>query len=71
MNIGYLTMPALILTHARPKEPCVTCLNSQVNCLEPHPHMPVLATSGLDDDVKLWIASRDQPPDLSALREVS
>ncbi|XP_043201032.1 DDB1- and CUL4-associated factor 8-like [Amphibalanus amphitrite] len=40
-----------------------------VNCLEPHPHMPVLATSGLDDDVKLWIASRDQPQDLSWVQE--
>ncbi|XP_017080406.1 DDB1- and CUL4-associated factor 8 [Drosophila eugracilis] len=25
-----------------------------VNCLEPHPWMPVLATSGLDNDVKIW-----------------
>ena len=41
-----------------------------MNCLEPHPYMPVLATSGLDDDVKLWIASRDQPPDLSSVKEV-
>jgi len=26
-----------------------------VNVLEPHPSLPVLATSGLDDDVKIWI----------------
>jgi len=26
-----------------------------VNVLEPHPTMPVLATSGLDDEVKLWM----------------
>ena len=25
-----------------------------VNVLEPHPSLPVLATSGLDDDVKIW-----------------
>ncbi|XP_016996443.2 DDB1- and CUL4-associated factor 8 isoform X2 [Drosophila takahashii] len=25
-----------------------------VNCLEPHPWMPVLATSGLEHDVKIW-----------------
>jgi len=25
-----------------------------VNVLEPHPNLPVLATSGLDDDVKIW-----------------
>jgi len=28
--------------------------NGVVNCLEPHPSIPVLATSGLDDDVKIW-----------------
>lgn len=25
-----------------------------VNCLEPHPSMPVLATSGLEHNVKIW-----------------
>lgn len=25
-----------------------------VNCLEPHPSMPVLATSGLEHMVKIW-----------------
>ena len=25
-----------------------------VNCLQPHPSLPVLATSGIDYDVKLW-----------------
>lgn len=25
-----------------------------VNCLEGHPHFPIIATSGLDHDVKLW-----------------
>jgi len=29
--------------------------NGVVNVLEPHPSMPVLATSGLDDEVKLWM----------------
>lgn len=28
--------------------------NGVVNCLETHPTVPVLATSGLDDDVKIW-----------------
>ena len=32
--------------------------------------MPVLATSGLDDDVKLWIASANEPAGLTSLREV-
>ena len=26
-----------------------------VNVLEPHPNLPFLATSGLDDDVKIWM----------------
>lgn len=25
-----------------------------VNCLQPHPYLPILATSGIDYDVKLW-----------------
>ena len=25
-----------------------------VNCVQPHPHDPILATSGIDYDVKLW-----------------
>ena len=27
---------------------------SIVNCIEPHPHVPFLATSGLEKNVKLW-----------------
>ncbi len=30
-------------------------LSFQVNVLEPHPNLPYLATSGLDDEVKLWL----------------
>ncbi|XP_065087877.1 DDB1- and CUL4-associated factor 8 [Ochlerotatus camptorhynchus] len=26
-----------------------------VNCLEPHPEFPIMATSGLDDDAKIWV----------------
>lgn len=33
-----------------------------VNCLEPHPSVPVLATSGLDHDVKIWVPSNEDPP---------
>nr|XP_042907928.1 DDB1- and CUL4-associated factor 8 [Parasteatoda tepidariorum] len=40
-----------------------------VNCLEPNPIMPVLATSGLDDDIKIWVPSCETPPDLSGLRK--
>ncbi|XP_058121930.1 DDB1- and CUL4-associated factor 8-like [Anopheles coustani] len=26
-----------------------------VNCLEPHPEFPILATSGVDKDIKIWV----------------
>ncbi|XP_017484171.1 PREDICTED: DDB1- and CUL4-associated factor 8-like isoform X2 [Rhagoletis zephyria] len=39
-----------------------------VNCLEPHPTIPVLATSGLDSTIKIWTPSSEMyPPDLSKL----
>ncbi|KAJ9586608.1 hypothetical protein L9F63_019801, partial [Diploptera punctata] len=45
--------------------------NGVVNCLEPHPQIPVLATSGLDDDVKIWVPSCEQEPTMAGLRSVS
>lgn len=39
-----------------------------VNCLEPHPTCPILATSGLDEDVKIWVPSCEYPPDMSGLK---
>ncbi|XP_027765915.1 DDB1- and CUL4-associated factor 8 [Empidonax traillii] len=41
-----------------------------VNCLEPHPHLPVLATSGLDHDVKIWAPTAETPTELTGLKEV-
>ncbi|XP_071273570.1 DDB1- and CUL4-associated factor 8 isoform X2 [Agelaius tricolor] len=41
-----------------------------VNCLEPHPHLPVLATSGLDHDVKIWAPTAEAPTELRGLKEV-
>ncbi|XP_067109795.1 DDB1- and CUL4-associated factor 8 [Osmerus mordax] len=41
-----------------------------VNCLEPHPHLPGLATSGLDHDVKLWAPTAENPTGLKGLKEV-
>lgn len=35
-----------------------------VNCLEPHPHATVLATSGIDDTVKIWVPLSDRLLDL-------
>ncbi|KAK9508138.1 hypothetical protein O3M35_007866 [Rhynocoris fuscipes] len=40
-----------------------------INCLEPHPWIPVLATSGLDSDVKIWIPSYEQDPKMEGLQE--
>jgi WD40 repeat protein len=31
--------------------------NDIVNCIRPHPHLPVLATSGIDSTIKLWSPS--------------
>ncbi|KAK1786816.1 hypothetical protein P4O66_017211, partial [Electrophorus voltai] len=41
-----------------------------VNCLEPHPHLPGMATSGLDHDVKLWAPTAENPTSLKGLKEV-
>ncbi|KAG8449967.1 hypothetical protein GDO86_016594 [Hymenochirus boettgeri] len=41
-----------------------------VNCLEPHPHLPVLATSGLDYDVKIWLPTAKEPTKLYGLEDV-
>ncbi|KAM4605609.1 DDB1- and CUL4-associated factor 8 [Polymixia lowei] len=41
-----------------------------VNCLEPHPHLPGMATSGLDHDVKLWAPTAENPTALKGLKEV-
>uniref|UniRef100_A0A668AHW0 DDB1 and CUL4 associated factor 8 n=1 Tax=Myripristis murdjan TaxID=586833 RepID=A0A668AHW0_9TELE len=41
-----------------------------VNCLEPHPHLPGMATSGLDHDVKLWAPTAENPTGLKGLKEV-
>ncbi|KAH8365574.1 hypothetical protein KR093_002042 [Drosophila rubida] len=46
-------------------------LSGVVNCLEPHPWMPVLATSGLEHKVKIWTPSGlpDSIPQPEALKE--
>ena len=38
--------------------------------LEPHPFAPILATSGLDNDVKIWSPTADDPTVLPNLRKV-
>lgn len=42
----------------------------QVNCLEPHPHLPGMATSGLDHDIKLWAPTAENTTLLKGLKEV-
>jgi WD repeat-containing protein 42A len=46
--------------------------NGVVNCLEPHPTCPFLATSGLDDNVKIWVPSSYQwPQTMKGIKNVS
>lgn len=40
-----------------------------VNCLEPHPSYPMLATSGLDHDIKIWVPSNEKPPTMEGLKK--
>ncbi|KAL4229253.1 DDB1- and CUL4-associated factor 8 [Mactra antiquata] len=41
-----------------------------INVLEPHPFAPVLATSGLDHDVKIWAPTAENPTDLKGLSKL-
>ncbi|XP_045711806.1 LOW QUALITY PROTEIN: DDB1- and CUL4-associated factor 8-like [Phyllostomus hastatus] len=41
-----------------------------VNCLEPHPYLPVMATSGLDHDAKIWAPTAKDPTQLRGLKDV-
>ncbi|KAL5019635.1 hypothetical protein ScPMuIL_002527 [Solemya velum] len=41
-----------------------------INVLEPHPIAPVLATSGLDHDVKIWAPTSEQPTKLKGLKKL-
>ncbi|XP_044245349.1 DDB1- and CUL4-associated factor 8-like [Ursus arctos] len=41
-----------------------------INCLEPHPYLPVLATSGLDHDAKIWAPTAKAATDLAGLKNM-
>ena len=43
----------------------------QVNVLEPHPSLPVLATSGLDDDVKIWMPTSNKETSKDEIEKVN
>lgn len=40
-----------------------------VNVLEPHPHAPILATSGLDHDVKVWMPTAEEATKLGGIKQ--
>ena len=42
-----------------------------INCLESHPSSAVLATSGLDHDVKVWMPTAKESSKLEGLKRVS
>ncbi|XP_060578211.1 DDB1- and CUL4-associated factor 8-like, partial [Ruditapes philippinarum] len=41
-----------------------------INVLEPHPYAPILATSGLDHDVKIWAPTAENPTNLKGLKKL-
>ncbi|XP_032958097.1 DDB1- and CUL4-associated factor 8-like [Rhinolophus ferrumequinum] len=41
-----------------------------VNCVEPHPSLPVMATSGLDHDAKIWAPTANATTELTGLKNV-
>ncbi|XP_013180878.1 PREDICTED: DDB1- and CUL4-associated factor 8 [Papilio xuthus] len=45
-------------------------INGVVNSIEAHPRFPVLATSGLDRDVKIWVPIKQADPDYEGMEKV-
>ncbi|XP_050562051.1 DDB1- and CUL4-associated factor 8 isoform X3 [Spodoptera frugiperda] len=45
-------------------------LSGVVNCVESHPKCPVLATSGLDKDVKIWMPKSQYDPTYDGIEKV-
>ncbi|XP_031554372.1 DDB1- and CUL4-associated factor 6-like [Actinia tenebrosa] len=41
-----------------------------VNCVQPHPFDPILASSGIDYDIKLWAPTADTPLQIDGLDEI-
>lgn len=40
-----------------------------VNCVESHPSFPIVATSGLDHDIKIWVPSNEEPSAMTGLKK--
>ncbi|KYN32839.1 DDB1- and CUL4-associated factor 8 [Trachymyrmex septentrionalis] len=52
-----------IFSWEKNSESVIQCIRGDkkfVACLESHPHIPILATSGYDDNVKLWVSSKGE-----------
>ncbi|KAM8895907.1 DDB1- and CUL4-associated factor 8-like [Lycaon pictus] len=41
-----------------------------INCLEPHPYLPVMATSGLDHNAKIWAPTAEATTELTGLKNM-
>ncbi|XP_005080123.1 DDB1- and CUL4-associated factor 8 [Mesocricetus auratus] len=41
-----------------------------INCIDPHPYLPVLASSGLDHEVKIWAPTAESSTNLTGLKNV-
>ena len=41
-----------------------------INCIDPHPYLPMLASSGLDQKVKIWAPTAGSSKDLTGLKKV-
>ncbi|KAH9639958.1 hypothetical protein HF086_008053 [Spodoptera exigua] len=46
-------------------------IHGVVNCVESHPKCPVLATSGLDKDIKIWMPKSQYDPTYDGIEKVS
>jgi len=52
---------------------CVMLLQGDrhvVNCVQPHPYDPILATSGIDHNIKLWAPLSAEAADLSEVNNI-
>ncbi|KAG9292705.1 hypothetical protein G9A89_008293 [Geosiphon pyriformis] len=41
-----------------------------VNCIQPHPFFPIMCTSGIDNDVKIWYPCAEDDNDISQAEEI-
>ena len=63
------SMREISISHGKPYKMHMI-FTLQVNVLEPHPNAPILATSGLDHDIKVWMPMAQNPTTLEGLKRV-